>query len=202
MKKIILIFLLFLSMSCAPKNTAYWCGDHQCLTKKEKEDYFKKTMIVEVKSNQIKSEEKPSEVEIITNQVNIGKEQKVNIKNILSEEVQLDEKIKAKQQKKLLKETKKFERSKIKEQRKLERIINKSDREKLKDQRKLEKKAEKKLRADEKKLKKTKVAINDEEKLYKINAKLNESSVFSYFVKNILNKNKQKDFPDINNIPD
>jgi len=111
MKKVILFFLFFLSISCTSKSTVYWCGDHQCLTQKEKEDYFKKTMIVEVKSNQLKSEEKLSEVEIITNQINNGKAQKVNIKNILSEEVQLDEKTKAKQQKILAKEARKLERS-------------------------------------------------------------------------------------------
>ena len=35
--------------SCTSGKTVYWCGDHPCINNKEKEAYFKKTMIVEVK---------------------------------------------------------------------------------------------------------------------------------------------------------
>ena len=46
-----IIFLFFLTVGCGSSNTVYWCGDHQCINKKEKEAYFKKTMIVEARDN-------------------------------------------------------------------------------------------------------------------------------------------------------
>ena len=44
-----IIFSFFLIVGCGSSNTVYWCGDHQCINKKEREAYFKKTMIVEVR---------------------------------------------------------------------------------------------------------------------------------------------------------
>ena len=41
--------LLMLLISCSGNKSVYWCGDHACINKKEKEAYFKKTMIVEKK---------------------------------------------------------------------------------------------------------------------------------------------------------
>ena len=51
---ILLIFFLFL-LSCSSNKAVYWCGDHQCVNKREKENYFKKTMIVEVRTLNTKS---------------------------------------------------------------------------------------------------------------------------------------------------
>ena len=48
----ILFFLLsiFLLFSCSTKKEGvFWCGDHQCINKVEREAYFKKHMIVERK---------------------------------------------------------------------------------------------------------------------------------------------------------
>ena len=50
MKIIFFIFLLLLLINCSNTKSVYWCGDHPCINKKEKEAYFKKTMIVEVKN--------------------------------------------------------------------------------------------------------------------------------------------------------
>ena len=36
-------------LNCSNNKTIYWCGDHPCINKKEKEAYFKETMIVEVR---------------------------------------------------------------------------------------------------------------------------------------------------------
>ena len=41
--------LLILLISCSGDKSVYWCGDHACINKKEKEAYFKKTMIIEKK---------------------------------------------------------------------------------------------------------------------------------------------------------
>jgi len=47
--KIIFYFflLLFFLTSCAANKVTYLCGDAPCANKKEKEEYFKKTMTVE-----------------------------------------------------------------------------------------------------------------------------------------------------------
>ena len=45
-KNIYFIFIIFI-ISCSPNKGVYWCGDHACANNKEKEAYFKKTMIVE-----------------------------------------------------------------------------------------------------------------------------------------------------------
>ena len=49
MKIFVMLLIFFLSLGCAQHKGVYWCGDHPCINKKEKEAYFKKTMIVEVK---------------------------------------------------------------------------------------------------------------------------------------------------------
>ena len=43
------ILLGFFVSSCETTKKVYWCGDHPCINKAEKEAYFKKTMIVEIK---------------------------------------------------------------------------------------------------------------------------------------------------------
>ena len=49
MKIFFFISFFFLLYSCTNNKTVYWCGDHACINKKEKEAYFKKTMIVEIR---------------------------------------------------------------------------------------------------------------------------------------------------------
>ena len=47
MKYFLIVLIFFLFSSCSTNKTVYWCGDHQCISKKEKEAYFKKNLIVE-----------------------------------------------------------------------------------------------------------------------------------------------------------
>ena len=49
MKYIFFLLSFFILFSCVNNNVVYWCGDHACVNKKEKEEYFKKTMTVEMK---------------------------------------------------------------------------------------------------------------------------------------------------------
>ena len=65
-----ILFILFIIISCSPNRGVYWCGDHPCINKKEKEAYFKKTMIVEVKSSKNKNYKNISEIEKIIDTVN------------------------------------------------------------------------------------------------------------------------------------
>ena len=37
MKVLLYIFILLLSFSCSTKKQSYWCGDHVCISKSEKE---------------------------------------------------------------------------------------------------------------------------------------------------------------------
>ena len=49
MRVVFYILILFYLSSCANNlnSGVFWCGDHQCVNKKEKEAYFKKTLTVE-----------------------------------------------------------------------------------------------------------------------------------------------------------
>ena len=49
MKIVFSFIIIFLVFSCSNNREVYWCGDHACINKKEKETYFKETMIVEKK---------------------------------------------------------------------------------------------------------------------------------------------------------
>ena len=49
MKLFFFLIIIFLLTGCVTDKGVYWCGDHPCINKKEREAYFKKTMIVEIK---------------------------------------------------------------------------------------------------------------------------------------------------------
>ena len=65
MIKVFFLFIFLFILSCSVNKTVYWCGDHPCINKKEKESYFKKTMIVEVKQIKKDLNKNNSELEII-----------------------------------------------------------------------------------------------------------------------------------------
>ena len=68
MKNLLYLIILFIFTSCSTDKGTYWCGDHPCINKKEKEAYFKKTMIVEIKNLEKKTSENNLEVEKIIQQ--------------------------------------------------------------------------------------------------------------------------------------
>ena len=107
MKKLFYIILTFLLVECAQNKTVYWCGDHPCINNKEKEDYFKKTMIVEKRTLNSKDPKKNSEIEKIIKQAH----EKQKIKKV--------------NEKKLAKQSKLNEKKRIKEEKKLEKQIEK-----------------------------------------------------------------------------
>ena len=65
MKRYIFIPIFIFIVACSGGKGVYWCGDHPCINKKEKESYFKKTMIVEVKQIKKDLNKNNSELEII-----------------------------------------------------------------------------------------------------------------------------------------
>ena len=40
MKKYLLFFIYIFIISCAVNDGVYWCGDHPCINKKEKEELY------------------------------------------------------------------------------------------------------------------------------------------------------------------
>ena len=65
MKNLFFLFMLLMIISCSANKGVYWCGDHSCINKKEKEAYFKKTMIVEIKTSKNKNYKNNSEIKKI-----------------------------------------------------------------------------------------------------------------------------------------
>ena len=75
MKFLIFSILIFLLFGCSSNKEVYWCGDHACVNKKEKEIYFKETMIVEKRKISEKSSLSKSEKDDIIEQIH-NKEKK------------------------------------------------------------------------------------------------------------------------------
>ena len=52
--KIIYLIFFMLILSCSTVKKVYICGDHQCIDKKEFNEYFSKNLIIEIKSQEKK----------------------------------------------------------------------------------------------------------------------------------------------------
>jgi len=61
MKYLFFFIIGFVLFSCSNNNEVYWCGDHACINKKEKEFYFKEKMVVEKRL--VKKSDKLNKVE-------------------------------------------------------------------------------------------------------------------------------------------
>ena len=92
MKNYLLVSLFFFIISCTSSNRVYWCGDHPCINKKEKEAYFKKTMIVEVKDLKKNSYKDKSEVEKLFQQARKSDKKRINKEKELTKQAKLEEK--------------------------------------------------------------------------------------------------------------
>ena len=175
MKYLILLIFSLLVFACSNGKRVYWCGDHACINNKEKEAYFKKTMIVEIRELSKQNKKSKSELEIIKKQA--GLEQKKEIKNEkeLAKQVRLDKKRRIKEEKELAKQVRLEEKKIIKE----------------------EKKSYKKkvLKTENVPLKKE-IVINTG--IVRINISSNE---FKELVEKITNKNMFRPYPNINDIP-
>ena len=63
MKNFSLVIIFAIIVGCSTSKGVYWCGDHPCINKKEREAYFKKTMIVEIRDLEDKKYKKDYEYE-------------------------------------------------------------------------------------------------------------------------------------------
>jgi len=113
MKIAYLIFFLLI-LSCNTVKKVYICGDHECIDKKEFNEYFSKNLIVEIKSPE---KNKNKNIDLIKlNTKPLIKEKKTEYRNTKKEK-----KIKAAQEKNRLK----AEKIRRKEERKMKKIKEK-----------------------------------------------------------------------------
>ena len=71
MKKLFVLFISFFLLSCSNGKRVYWCGDHACVNKKEKEAYFAKTMTVEIRELTKSNKKSKSEIDLIKKQIEL-----------------------------------------------------------------------------------------------------------------------------------
>ena len=193
MKHLILLTFIFFLFGCSNTKKVYWCGDHACINNKEKEAYFKKTMIVEIKELSKQNKKSESELEIIKKQA--GLEQKKEIKNEkkLAKQTRLEEKRRIKEEKELVRQVRLEEKRRIKEEKKLARQVRLEERKRTNNIWKEEKKSSKKkiLKTENKK-----IVINTG--IPSINI---SSTEFEKLVERITKKNMFRSYPNINDIP-
>ena len=174
MRFFIFIIILILINNCSNTKKTYWCGDHPCINKTEREAYFRKNMTVEVVDLSKKNEKEISEIEIIMKDAK--KKEKQRIKN------------KKKRKKNDLLNKKKLA--------KMERSEKKREKLKNKEKNKQAKLKQKKIKTKKKKVATNEVMINTE--IAKINI---SSSKFEKILESITKRNMNNQFPDINDIP-
>jgi len=193
MKYLILLIFSLLVFACSNGKRVYWCGDHACINNKEKEAYFKKTMIVEIRELSKQNKKSKSELEIIKKQA--GLEQKKEIKNEkeLAKQVRLDKKRRIKEEKELAKQVRLDKKRRIKEENELTKQVRLEEKKIIKEEKKSYKK--KILKTENVPLEKE-IVINTA--IARINIYSNE---FKELVEKITNKNMFRPYPNINDIP-
>ena len=174
MKKILSILFTTLLIGCANSNQVYWCGDHPCVNKKEREDFFKENMTIEVKKLSTEEKKQYSEVEKVFEQAYSKKVKK----RILKE-------------KQIAKKNKYEEKEKIKE----DKILAK---EKMLEREKLLKKEKKLLKKNQKKKKNKVKKVESSENL--LTEKNN--SDFTSLVEKVMKNSLSKPYPDLNDVKD
>ena len=110
MKNLIFLMLIFMFFGCSNNNEVYWCGDHACINKKERESFFKETMIVEkrkpdgtnkltksekdeiLKKIRLKEKKISKEQEAVSKQVRLEVKQDIKEAKILKKKNNIDNK--------------------------------------------------------------------------------------------------------------
>ena len=193
MKNYLFLCVFFLIFSCTNNKSVYWCGDHPCINNKEKEAYFKKTMIVEVRELKKENNKDISEFGKLLKQAQVDEKKRIMSEKELRKQAKLDEKRRIKEEKELAKQVRLDEKRRIKEEKELAkqvRLDEKSNKDNiLKDEKKLSKKEVSKTENKE-------TAINIDMASTNIS-----SAKFKELAERITLKNKFRPFPNINDIP-
>jgi len=191
MKKYFLIYLLLLNAGCSYSGVGskvYWCGDHACKNTKEKEEYFKKTMIVEIKDTSDINKKDKSKIQGVLEQSRIYEVKDSEVEKKIAEQTKLDNKRRIQNEKELAKQAKLDKKRRIQNEKDLSKQI-KIDEKKLIKNKVLEKT---KIPEDGIKLK------NNDTILKTSNNKVTDK--FTNAFENIMKKNSFKEYPDINRI--
>ena len=110
MKKYLFFLISIFIFGCTANKGVYWCGDHPCINNKEKEAYFKKTMIVEVRHYSKDKIKDNSEIEKLLDQAKLDEKRRILSEKELAKQAKIEEKEFAKQikieEKKRIKEEK------------------------------------------------------------------------------------------------
>jgi len=181
MKKYLYLIIFIFAISCSSNKGVYWCGDHACSNNKEKEAYFKKTMIVEVRNLDKNYKERVSENEKILNQSESKKKKIVIKKKELEKEIILEEELRAKKEKEIEQQIEIQEQEIAKMEKKLNDEIN----------------LEEELTLSSEKIEQKKSSSSNKV----VEIKEINSKTFDELVENILIRNSSRSFPKINNIP-
>ena len=104
MRNLSCLIILFIVISCSNSKSVYWCGDHPCINKKEKEAYFKKTLIVEIRELNKSTDINKSEIEKITHQIKLDEKKRIQEEKDLAKQIKRDEKKTIKSDKKTSKQ--------------------------------------------------------------------------------------------------
>ena len=171
--------------SCSNNKVVYWCGDHACVNKKEKEAYFEKNMTIEVKEVGSKKKNKYFKNEEIIKQVKKDQKKLAIDEKKLEKKNKLEQKRKLKEEKELAKEIKQEEKKRLKEEKK-----------RIKKEKKMAKKMKKQTKKEINKKKEEITSLNNNK-----NQKSSFSNIFSEIKEKIVKRNLTKPYPDINDIP-
>ena len=123
MKNLFYTIVFLIIIACSTNKTVYWCGDHPCINKNEKETYFKKTMIVEIKELKKENSKKSSEIEKIMRQAGLEEKIKIKKKKKSTKYEKLEKKRRKNEEKILAKQIKHDEKKILKNKRKMPKKI-------------------------------------------------------------------------------
>ena len=193
MKICLFLSIFFFIISCASTKSVYWCGDHPCINKKEKEAYFKKTMIVEIRDLNKNKYKDESEIEKLLQQSQMNEKKRIKNEKNLTKQAKLEEKRRINEEKELAKQTKLEEKRRIKEEKELANEIKQEEKRRVEVEKTTLKK---KIAKKQKKPSEKGVALDSDIGNVKIN--LNK---FSELVEKITKQNSFRPYPDINDIP-
>jgi len=184
MKTYIYLLIFIFVISCANYKEVYWCGDHACADKKEKEAYFKKTMIVEVRNLDKNSNDEVSQNAKILNQGKSNKKRNIISETELKKEISIEEQVKIQEKEIAISE------------RELEEQIEIQEKEMAK--------KENELKQENNPSKDEKVNLNEDSSSAFVKVIENndiKSKNFDELVEKILIRNSTRSFPKINDIP-
>ena len=182
MKTILYLIILFIFTSCATDKDTYWCGDHPCINKSEKETYFKETMIVEIKNLEKKTSRNNSEIEKIIQQARKGEKKGIIKEKNMAKQAKLEDKRKKKEEKNMAKQAKLEDKRKKKEEKYLTKQIKRDE-----------------ARIIKKEKTTPKQSVNNNAA---IESAATISTNFNKLVEKITKKNILRPYPDINDIRD